>query len=428
MPTDSDSENTQASNTPSDAAHTDHRRLNTAFGTFELDRVPEPHTTKGKQQPLRAWDAADEYLLQWLDEQPALGSETRTLILNDSFGALTVALRDRPCWSQTDSLLARRGCGINLSNPYNVRAEATQQVPELLTSLQWPTQVMNLVVMKIPKTLALLEDQLFQLRSVIDQDTVIVAAAMTKNIHNSTLALFEKILGTTTTSLARKKARLIFCQPQMDQWQGESPYPSSYSLPQFPFAIHNLANVFSRGGLDIGTRFLLEHFPQLPEAKSIIDLGCGNGLLGIQAKHLHPQALVRLVDESCMAVESARLTIESAQAAGYITGGRDDITPDVIISSEVSISSKINNSLEGIDDASADLIVNNPPFHQQSVIGDHIAWKMFTDAKRVLRQGGELWVVGNRHLDYHIKLKRLFGHCETVASNRKFVILRSRKR
>jgi 16S rRNA (guanine1207-N2)-methyltransferase len=50
---------------------------------------------------------------------------------------------------------------------------------------------------------------------------------------------------------------------------------------------------------------------------------------------------------------------------------------------------------------------------------------MFTGAHRALRPGGELWVVGNRHLGYHLKLRRLFGGCEVVAGHPKFVLLRA---
>jgi 16S rRNA (guanine1207-N2)-methyltransferase len=44
-----------------------------------------------------------------------------------------------------------------------------------------------------------------------------------------------------------------------------------------------------------------------------------------------------------------------------------------------------------------DLILCNPPFHQQNTIGSHIAMRMFKQARQVvLRSGGELWVIGNR--------------------------------
>ena len=72
-------------------------------------------------------------------------------------------------------------------------------------------------------------------------------------------------------------------------------------------------------------------------------------------------------------------------------------------------------------------ILCNPPFHQQHAITDHIAWQMFNDARRSLKYGGELYVVGNRHLDYFRKLKRAFGNCTTIATNNKFVVLKATK-
>jgi 16S rRNA (guanine1207-N2)-methyltransferase len=52
---------------------------------------------------------------------------------------------------------------------------------------------------------------------------------------------------------------------------------------------------------------------------------------------------------------------------------------------------------------------------------------MFMEARRVLVEGGELRIVGNRHLGYHAKLKKLFGNCTTVAANKKFVVLSATK-
>ena len=50
---------------------------------------------------------------------------------------------------------------------------------------------------------------------------------------------------------------------------------------------------------------------------------------------------------------------------------------------------------------------------------------MFQQARAALVAGGELWVVGNRHLAYHIKLKRLFSEVHQLAATAKFVILRA---
>jgi 23S rRNA (guanine1835-N2)-methyltransferase len=81
--------------------------------------------------------------------------------------------------------------------------------------------------------------------------------------------------------------------------------------------------------------------------------------------------------------------------------------------------------LKDFEPASADLILCNPPFHQQNTVGDQIANSMFKESRKVLRKGGELWVIGNRHLNYHVNLNRLFGAHSVVASNAKFVILKA---
>ena len=89
---------------------------------------------------------------------------------------------------------------------------------------------------------------------------------------------------------------------------------------------------------------------------------------------------------------------------------------------------RVGDGLAGVPSESVDLVLNNPPFHSHQAMTDETAWRMFTGAKRVLRPGGELWVVGNRHLGYHVKLRRLFGNSQLVASDPKFVVLKAVKR
>ena len=70
-------------------------------------------------------------------------------------------------------------------------------------------------------------------------------------------------------------------------------------------------------------------------------------------------------------------------------------------------------------------MLSNPPFHSHQATTDTTAWRMFTGARRVLRPGGEMWVVGNRHLGYHVKLRKVFGNSQLVASDPKFVVLKA---
>jgi len=368
-------------------------------GHFTLNRYPVR-----RNDQLRAWDAADEYILLYLQEQALLNDSSKILILNDAFGALSIALAPyKPC-TISDSFVSHQGiignAKINKIDPQYI----TQQ-----NNFQPLSDVFNLIIIKIPKNLAMLEDELYKIREACNEKTVILAAAMSKYIHSSTLKLFERIIGPTTTSLARKKARLAICKLDTELEPGNSPYPTQYKLDLTNETYINHANVFSREKLDLGSRFMLEHIPQSTSYTHILDLACGNGVLGINAAQLNPMAKIYFVDESYMAIESAKTNTKQ------------------LLEDDSRCNFKVTDCLLGIENNSLDLILNNPPFHQNHVVGDFIAWQMFNEAKQKLNIGGELLIVGNRHLGYHIKLKKLFGRCEMIASNKKFVILKAVK-
>lgn len=358
-----------------------------------------------RDEKLQAWDAADEYLLNYIDERDLLSGQSRILILNDSFGALSVALADHSPYSWSDSLLSQIALRVNLTlNGYPDDQVQTNRGIDL------PLGDADLVLIKIPKTLALLEHQLYLLRPVLHHDSQLIGAGMARHIHRSTLERLETILGPTSTTRARKKSRLIFIERDQSLSQGQSPYPDRYRLHvNRDFDLINHASLFSRDRLDPGTRFLLEHMPIDPGIRRIVDLGCGNGVLGIVAADLNPAADLLFCDESYMAIASARHNFEAAF-------GRDR-----------EAEFRVCDCLQGVEPESADLVLVNPPFHQQHGLGDAIAWRMFKQARRVLVRHGELRVVGNRHLAYHAKLKKLFGNCEIVSGNDKFVILSARK-
>ncbi len=369
------------------------------LGTQQLELERYPQQEEATQ--LQAWEAADEYLLQQL-ENVDIG-ERPVLIFNDNFGTLACALHGYKPYSISDSYMSQLATRHNLKlNELDVEQVTLQ---DSLAELPANPAV---VLIRIPKALALLEQQLRALRDVVAPDTLIVAGAKARDVHTSTMQVFERVLGPTRTSLAWKKARLIYCQVA-DIVPPAAPETTDWLLDGTDWLIHNHANVFSRGSLDIGARLFLENLPKDLQGH-IVDLGCGNGIIGMCALVQNPQAQMTFVDESYMAVASSELNV-----AHNLPQEMD------------RCQFEMNNSLAGIERESLQAVLCNPPFHQQHAITDHTAWQMFCDAKRCLQVGGELWIVGNRHLDYYQKLRRLFGNCTTVASNQKFLILKAVK-
>ncbi|MFG3410222.1 methyltransferase [Streptomyces sp. NPDC048142] len=382
-------------------------RLTTSQGAFELARYPDH-----PRDPFRAWDAADEYLLRQLTDSEAgpVDLSGTVAVVGDRWGALATALAAHRPVQISDSCLARRATLANLD-----RNGLDQDAVRLLSSRDTPPDRIDVLIVRVPKSLAFLEDQLHRIAPAVHSGTVIIGTGMVKEIHTSTLKLFERIIGPTRTSLAVRKARLIFCTPDPALPRTPSPWPYRYELPAdvgpvSGLATVNHAGIFCAERLDIGTRFFLKHLPTRGGAVRVVDLGCGNGVLGLSAAIANPEAHVTFVDESYGAVASAEET--------FRTGAPDGAKADFLV----------GDGLGDLDPGSVDLVLNNPPFHSHLATTDATARTMFAGARTVLRQGGELWVVGNRHLSYHVHLRRIFGNCTTVAGDAKFVVLRAVKR
>lgn len=379
---------------------------------------------------LRAWDAADEYIIDHVATLD-LKSFQHIVIVNDSFGALACAMSKLAPHANinvfTDSYMAKCGIEQNLKgsnlDKNNVSIHSSLDIDTLAGVAT------DLVLVKIPRTLAFLEYSLIELNRVfapytdndptLNKAPVFVGGAMVKLVTSSVMSIFEETLSDTTTSLARKKARLIFSH--------FSPQKIMQSLPvnevtdnELDFSLYNFPNVFCRDQVDIGARYMLKALPNISKTNQVVvDLGCGNGILGtsllVKNKQNKNQAKLIFVDESYMAIASAKATLfsseandESKETAKFIVGH--------------CLQDFFTSSIAGIENG-VDTIICNPPFHQQNTVIDDIAWQMFSDARKILKPGGELRIVGNRHLDHQSKLSKLFGGCKVIATNDKFTIL-----
>jgi 16S rRNA (guanine1207-N2)-methyltransferase len=371
--------------------------FNSPFADLDLIRQPEQ-----ANDPLLAFDAADQYLLEHLAAQ-AQGADSRVLVLNDSFGALAASLAGHlQVTSSGDSHLACMALEKNLAR----NGKAYDSVPFIPASTHWQGPF-DRVLLRVPKTLALLEEQLIRLQGQLAPGAQVIAGAMIKHLPRAAGELMEKYIGPVQASLAQKKARLLTATVA-ERPAARSPYPSRYRLDAPTLELVNHANVFCREGLDIGTRAFLPHLPRDLGQARVADLGCGNGVLAIASALANPDAHYTLVDESYMAVQSAQ---ENWQAA---LGARP-------------VEVRAADGLAGQEKQSLDVVLCNPPFHQQQVVGDFLAWRMFQQARDALVVGGALYIVGNRHLGYHSKLARLFRGVEQVAATPKFVVLKARK-
>ncbi|WP_372651542.1 methyltransferase [Halobacteriovorax sp.] len=343
-----------------------------------------------KNNPLQAWDASDELVLSEVDTPKYLNLQ-KVLILNDSFGALSYGLQARDVTTYSDSFVSTKAIASNIEQRISLRSDLKRIAGNY-----------ELVILKLPKNLSFMEDILIELSNFLDKDTPIIFSGMIKHMSSGHFDLINKYIGETSTSLGKKKARLIYAS--FTKGPAVSPYPISLKIDEWSTPLVNESNLFSREKLDIGTRFFLENIPSGNFTK-ILDLGCANGIVGLNAKKKNPDAKIVFVDDSYMAIKSSKENYNNSfeDSADYFW----------------------TNCYEQSDLPQIDLVLCNPPFHQGTTIGDFIAWQMFNDAKKKLQRGGKMIVIGNGHLRYDLKLKKIFGNCTVINQNKKFMILES---
>jgi len=163
--------------------------------------------------------------------------------------------------------------------------------------------------------------------------------------------------------------------------------------------------VFSREGLDRGTELLLEAIEVGP-CESILDLGCGYGVIGIVAAHLSQGGHVILTDVNERAAALAR--------ANLVANGTRN--------AEV----RIGDVYAPIDDLVFDHILCNPPIRAGRVVVDRI----ISEAPSHLLDGGSLWLVARTRQGadtLRLRMTKAFDGADVVKRGSGYKVLRSIK-
>jgi 16S rRNA (guanine1207-N2)-methyltransferase len=349
---------------------------------------------------LFAFDAADRLLLATAEPLLTGLDGTSIAVVNDHYGALTLSLAARglaglrvhqdPLSSELALANNAEALGLDGYRHY-------PPGPGLFDGVR-------LVLLQLPRSLDALEEIAGHIARSAAPDVVVLAGGRVKHMTKAMNEVLGTAFGQVTAGLAKQKARVLTATGPLPAVANRFPLQESHDVG-LPAALQIVAfgGTFGGAKLDAGTRFLLPLLDGARGCRTAVDLGCGNGTIAAYLALRRPQLRVIATDQSASAVASTRATAEANGVAGRITVRRDD-------------------GLSGLADASAELIVLNPPFHIGNAVHAGIALKLFADAGRVLAPGGELWTVWNSHLGYRPALQRLVGPTRQVARNPRFTV------
>lgn len=164
--------------------------------------------------------------------------------------------------------------------------------------------------------------------------------------------------------------------------------------------------VFSKDGIDFGTRVLLDTICKHDQlGTSILDVGCGYGPIGIILKKIYPQKSFEMVDVNPRAVLLAQ---------------------DNAKKNQVEVTIHESNVYDQVNGHTFTDIITNPPIRA----GKSVIYKIFEEAWNHLSDGGSLWVVIRKQqgaLSAVKKIDEVFGNCDILCREKGYFVLKAKK-
>ena len=158
--------------------------------------------------------------------------------------------------------------------------------------------------------------------------------------------------------------------------------------------------VFSKRGLDFGTRSLLESLDINQIRGQVLDFGCGYGPIAIYLK--------KMTSADVDALDINQRSLNLARKNAILNG--------------VDICFIESNIYEKID-KKYDYIITNPPIR----VGKKILYQILFEAKKYLKTKGELWIVVHKDQGAKSLLKDLEKsyQVELICKNKGFFIIKA---
>lgn len=176
-------------------------------------------------------------------------------------------------------------------------------------------------------------------------------------------------------------------------------YDVSYSIEKHNFKFVSASGVFSRTSVDFGSDLLIQRVLQFSHINSLLDIGCGYGVIGISLSAILGIQVV-MCDINERAIKLAKTNAKGQKVTVIRSDGFENI----------------NNKF--------DAIVTNPPIRA----GKEVYYSWFKDSKAYLNSGGEFFcVIQKKQGAPSAKkyLEQVYGNCDIIAKDKGYNILHS---
>ena len=191
-----------------------------------------------------------------------------------------------------------------------------------------------------------------------------------------------------------------------DENVASKPRKVNYSFNGINFSFESDNGVFSKNELDKGSELLIETLLPLNLGESLLDLGCGIGVIGLTLAYFHPGLNVCLTDVNMRALGLCSANADALRLSQKVTVLQSDIYTKV--------------------EGKFDSIVSNPPIRA----GKKVTYEIYKGALEHLNDNGSLYIVIRKQqgaLSVKSYLEELYGNVTVLAREKGYYILKSTK-
>lgn len=167
----------------------------------------------------------------------------------------------------------------------------------------------------------------------------------------------------------------------------------------------SLPGIFSSDRIDVGTRVLVESI-DIPRGAQVLDLGCGNGLVGIFAASSGADT-TDFIDVNLLAIAATRKNLAFHQIQRAQVWASD--------------------ALEAVGDRRYSHILTNPPFHAGKAVDYQMAQAFIKQSWEQLIPGGQFILVANQFIRYDSLLQLTFQNAHLVAARDGYQVWMAKK-
>lgn len=221
----------------------------------------------------------------------------------------------------------------------------------------------------------------------------------------SAIAMLEQLCGRVETVATRGHGRVVAARRPADSgrlrgaladWRRTVPLAIAGATRNWV----TYPGIFAADRIDEGTALLLGALPALSPGATVLDYGCGSGVIGAAMRAASPSIALDLIDNDSVALVAAG---ENVPGARLILGAR----------------------LGAAGKRRYDAILSNPPLHR-GIAEDHAELEQFlSDAPDHLMAGGLLQVVVQRRVPLDRLLAKRFGSVRIVAEDNRYRVWRA---